>query len=338
MKDAQAVARKVERLQASAVSGEPVDEQTANWSISLPESARRPLIAAGLLQERPDWTLGELCDRYLASRSDVKPSTRLIWGKAIGALCDHFGDDARVRAITDHAARQWQDGIALSLGTARLYGGFAKRLGRFAAERGVVAVSPFDRLKTSIPANRGRMQYVSRSDVLAVMDAIQSPQLRLAVALSRFGGLRCPSEHTRLRWDDVDLQARVMDVRQPKTERHHGATRRVPIIPELHAELERVPEAERDGKVLSIGVRGSGGALRDAIVRAGVNPWPRLWHQMRASLQTDLEDSFPTHVVCEWLGNSPAVARVHYLRPKPEHYARAVRNAVQSDAGNGEQQ
>jgi hypothetical protein len=33
--------------------------------------------------------------------------------------------------------------------------------------------------------------------------------------------------------------------------------------------------------------------------------------------------AFPTHVVCAWLGNSPDVAREHYLQTTDEHWKRA---------------
>ena len=36
--------------------------------------------------------------------------------------------------------------------------------------------------------------------------------------------------------------------------------------------------------------------------RAGVSGWPRLFHSMRASRQTELQREFPLHVVCSWLG------------------------------------
>ncbi len=46
---------------------------------------------------------------------------------------------------------------------------------------------------------------------------------------------------------------------------------------------------------------------------------------MRATRQTELEESFPTHVVCSWLGNSPKVAGEHFCRS-----LRALRKAVQN--------
>ena len=60
------------------------------------------------------------------------------------------------------------------------------------------------------------------------------------------------------------------------------------------------------------------------IKRAGLKPWPKLFHNLRATRQTELAEQFPMHVVCEWIGNSQAVAQEHYLRVTDEHFAKAT--------------
>ncbi|MEM8737741.1 MAG: hypothetical protein AAGG38_04590 [Planctomycetota bacterium] len=64
--------------------------------------------------------------------------------------------------------------------------------------------------------------------------------------------------------------------------------------------------------------------LQRAIDRAGVKPWPRLWHNLRSTRQTELERHFPSHVVCAWLGNSRAVAAKHYLQVTDDDFAAAI--------------
>ena len=58
--------------------------------------------------------------------------------------------------------------------------------------------------------------------------------------------------------------------------------------------------------------------------RAGVSGWPRLFHSMRASRQTELQREFPLHVVCLWLGNSPRIAQQSYLLVTEDDFARAA--------------
>ena len=44
--------------------------------------------------------------------------------------------------------------------------------------------------------------------------------------------------------------------------------------------------------------------LQRIIKRAGLKPWPKLFHNLRATRQTELSEEFPAHVVCSWLGNT----------------------------------
>ena len=69
--------------------------------------------------------------------------------------------------------------------------------------------------------------------------------------------------------------------------------------------------------------------LRTALRGLGVEPWNRIWHSLRATCQTELEEVFPTHVVCSWLGNSPRVAHGHYLQVTEEHFTKATQKATQ---------
>ena len=63
------------------------------------------------------------------------------------------------------------------------------------------------------------------------------------------------------------------------------------------------------------------------IKRAGLTPWPQLWHNLRASRQSELTESFPAHVVTAWLGNSERIAEKHYLQVLDAHFERAIQNA-----------
>ena len=64
----------------------------------------------------------------------------------------------------------------------------------------------------------------------------------------------------------------------------------------------------------------------------GLEPWPRLFHNLRASRQTELEQEFPGYVVAKWMGNSESVARKHYLMVTEDHYLRAVQGPGNSAA------
>jgi len=47
-------------------------------------------------------------------------------------------------------------------------------------------------------------------------------------------------------------------------------------------------------------------------------------HNLRASCQTGLQETYPGHVVCNWLVNSEAIAIKHYLQTTDAHFNAAA--------------
>jgi integrase len=70
--------------------------------------------------------------------------------------------------------------------------------------------------------NTTREHFVTREVIQKVLDTCPDAQWRLLAALSRYGGLRCPSEHLAMRLGDVDWEQDRLLVRSPKTEHHPG--------------------------------------------------------------------------------------------------------------------
>lgn len=163
---------------------------------------------------------------------------------------------------------------------------------------------------------------------------------RLIFALSRFGGLRCPSEHLALTWDCIDWEKDR--IRSPKTEHHAGkVSRTVPIFPEIRPHLEAAFAQAAEGSIYVIGrYRSTNVNLRTqltrTIERAGLEPWPNLFQNLRSTRETDLAEQFPIHVVCAWIGNTKAVAAKHYLQITEEHFRKATQNPTQTVHDTGD--
>ena len=60
------------------------------------------------------------------------------------------------------------------------------------------------------------------------------------------------------------------------------------------------------------------------LAAAGVAPWPKLFVNLRSTRRTELQESFPDHVVNKWLGHSGKVAEKHYLQVTDEHWGKAI--------------
>ena len=134
-----------------------------------------------------------------------------------------------------------------------------------------------------------------------------------------------------MRLGDIDWQHGKITVTSPKTEHHPGGeSRQIPIFPELRPYLEEVFELADPGtEYIITKYRHANVNLRTHLLRiirlAGLNPWPKLFQNLRSSCETELAETYPLHVVCAWLGNSQLVAMKHYLQVTDEHFERASR-------------
>ncbi len=192
-----------------------------------------------------------------------------------------------------------------------------------------------------VRSNRSRDYFVKRADADAVLKACPDNQWKLLFALSRYGGLRCPSEHLALTWGDIDWNHGKITIRSPKTAHHEGKGIRVmPLFAELRPYFKAVrdellfdpdfdPKATPMSKLPVITrYRESNINLRTQlskiIRRAGPSPWPKLFQNLRATRATELADLFPAHVAAEWLGHSSTIADKHYRQTTEEHFVRAI--------------
>ena len=339
-KDARSIKVHVEDLVSASISGSSPTPTTARWVKDLSKSLHDKLVRVGLLTSRKSATLGDFMKQYIAERTDVKPATLEAYAQAERNLLACFGPDKGLRDIIREDAKRYRrhliDVEKLSENTARRRMGMAKQFLTAAVNDRLVDDNPFNGEAAAVRDNADRYYFVSRDEAKKLLDACIDAEWRLLVALSRYGGLRCPSEHLALRWIDIDWAKGRIHVSSPKTEHHHGkASRIVPIFPELEPYLRECFEAAEDGAEFVITrYRSARANLRTQLSRtirqAGLNPWPKLWQNLRSTRQTELAESFPGHVVCAWMGNSEAVARKHYLQVTDAHFEEATYNPTSS--------
>ncbi len=342
-KNAAEVNRRVELLLNAKDSGSSLDAETAKWLSDLDGWLRDRLAVLGLAEPRAErMRLGEFLDTYIAGRKDLKPATRTVLGHTRRCLIEFFGADKSLRSITLGDADAWRVWLAtegnnrdterdeLSENTVRRRCGIAKQFFRAAIKLRMLDANPFSELTAQVRGNRARQQFVTRDEIQKVMEAAPDHQWRTIIALARYGGLRVPSELLALKLTDVDLPGGKMTIRASKTEHHEsGGVRVCPIFPELRPYLERIwDEAPPGTEYVITRYRDTNANLRTRllkiIARAGLKPWPKLFHNLRATRQTELLNHFPIKAVCDWLGNSQPVAIEHYAQVTAEHFQTAA--------------
>jgi len=203
---AEAVKLHVSRLVSASITCHAVEDDTARWVAGLDTVMLGKLSGVGLIPKRASATLAAFVDGYIAERQDVKTNTTIFYRHPRRCLVEYFGADKPLREIAPGDAdawRQWLVNEKLADNTVRRRTGVARQFFKVAVRRGLVASNPFDGLAASIRPNTKRFFYVTRKMADAVLSACPDAQWRLIFALTRYGGLRCPSELLALKWSDV---------------------------------------------------------------------------------------------------------------------------------------
>ncbi len=342
-RQAEEIDRHVEQLKSRKISGYIVPDSTEHWLNNIDESLREKLVKLGLIAKRQSTTLGKFVEEYLTGRTDLKESTLQQLNISKDFLILFLGKTSPLKSINRGDAERFRLFLldkGLSENTVRRHCGRARQFFNAAIKLELATFNPFDELKVSVNANESRFYFVSLEETEKTLAVMPDAEWRALFALCRFGGLRCVSEVMRVRWVDVHWDVDKMTVWSPKTEHHvNGASRVIPLFPELRRHLEECFDQAEPGTEYVIHKRRvSSSYLRKRIIEfvrsAGLEPWEKLFQNMRATRQTELADTFPDHVVSKWLGNSVAVAKKHYLRTTDEHFTKAIQSEVKKTDHN----
>ena len=350
---AEGILYRVERLIEAKLSGQALDADMAKWVGDLKPKLAGKLVRVGLIakrQQRQSATLGPFIRAYIDGRADLKPATKIVRGQVIRDLTEFFGDSRDVRTVTPGEAddfKQYLVGRKLAPTTIHKRLQVVRSFFHALRRRKMIDENPFEGVKSAATGMRDKQRFVTREEIEQVLKECTDHHWRVIVALARYGGLRCPSEVLSLRWQDVNWAEQRIVVQSPKTEHHADkAARTIPLFPELRPHLEQSFDLAAEGTVYVVHERFRKAAMGPAgwmnanlrttfekiIKRAGLIPWPRLFHNLRASRETELVKEYPVQVVTSWLGNTPRIALKHYLMVRTEDFERAVAESSEKTA------
>ena len=345
-RQAESVRVKIEGIIAANQSNLPMDGETSAWIGGISDELHERLAQVGMVKAKSpvaDRRIGAFIDRFNADRPDSQTRTLINMLQVRRWLVAFFGelkDMAEINAVDANNFRLFMIKAGLAEATYHRHLGRCRQLFKRAIKLGILrGENPFADMSVTVRANKDRQFFVSRESADKLIAACPDAQWRLMVALSRYGGIRTPSETLAIKWNDINWEHNRIRIPSPKTARYAGKDcREIPLFPELRKPLMDVFEQAHAGEEFIITrYRSTSQNLRTQLLRiayrAGVTPWPKLWHNMRASRQTELAESYPIHVVCEWIGNSRAVAQEHYLQLTDAHFQKAIGQVTPPLAG-----
>jgi integrase len=282
--------------------------------------------------------LDPFCDAYIQSRTDLAPRSKVALEQAKRFLVEYFGSSKLINSIKQTDCENWKRWLLarpLAIASVSKHVRRAKTMFNHAVRDGLVVKSPFDDVMAGSDANPDRQRFISNSDSISVLEACPDADWRLIFSLCRWGGLRCPSEVLDLRWTDIDWDAGRIRIGANKT-----ALRFCPMFEEIRVALEEsFHSPHADETYCVVRYRQNNENLRTTfqkiVERAGLVPWTRLFHNLRATRRTELQEKFPDHVINKWLGQSSKVAEKHYLTMNTDHWEGALQFSANSRPPTG---
>lgn len=142
--------------------------------------------------------LGEYLERYLASRTDLRPRTLELHELTAKYLLDYFSPDVRIDRITRPAATNWRTSLARgeltrkhnpAEATVCQHIRNAKVIFNHAVKDDLILYNPFDRLKSSASPPDKKWKYVTRDELHQLFAVCPSPAWRLLQPRHSDGGL-----------------------------------------------------------------------------------------------------------------------------------------------------
>lgn len=210
MTQAQADTLKVwaNELEAAKRYGVAVSGEALAWLNKLDDAAHAKLAKGGLVQprSRSRATLGMLMAEVFTALT-VKGGTKTTYSQTRQSLKTHFGEGrplAEIGPLEAEKWRQWMQAQRLADATISKRVKTARQFFRMGVRWKMLAENPLTDVKAGSQTNKERMFFVTRDMAEKVLDECPDAQWRLLFALSRYGGLRCPSEHLALKWGDID--------------------------------------------------------------------------------------------------------------------------------------
>lgn len=344
-RDAKPIKVKVEEIIAAKLGCQPFTAEVASWLGKLDSKLYEKLVGVQLVDARvrpQSLELGKFFDDFVASQI-YKEGTRRNYQQAKQYLLGFLAPDKPIGQITHADALDWRQYLLkhrkqvangamkpLAENTIRSWCKCVKAVFSYAVKKRIIESNPFSEIPTKTQALDDRKRFITAEDFELVLQATEDPEWKAIFSLCRYGGLRCPSEVLALRWEDIDFVSQRILVHSSKTEHHIGKdVRVVPLFPQLKLCFEELRSTKgAEGFVIKRYRKANQNLATQAvriIKQAGIKPWPKVFQNLRSTRQTELGDcGFTTETVCKWLGNSPEIARKHYLQVTDEHFARAV--------------
>lgn len=266
----------------AAVHSGIVNQDALIWASRLPADHYQKLVRWGLLTERSvGITVTKLIDFVLKQKKADK--TKYNYNNVGRRLISFFGGGRDIRTISRADAESFcrlltqsvsSAGKQIKPSSAKQFLQTVKYIFNEAVRVGWLDFNPFIVTQISSDIDKTEWVYISKDDVLRVLENVTDPELKSMIALMRFAGVRGQSEFSSMtwtpetiRWKSIDQQCSI-SITSPKLQHHAAKYWRTVPLPEF---VERILSEwfwnRPDGEKRMFGVLGAVRSDINKIVR-----------------------------------------------------------------------
>lgn len=328
-RQAQSVLTHVESIVASRTLGVALSPADAAWLTQIKDTPIESHLVKRGLAER---TEARVEHSVLAVLDDMIKDRRMAHGTSVQwramrlNLIDFFGASKLIKDVTSGDCERFRDWLIrkdYAEATLRKRCQRLRQILNRAVKDRLITSNPMEGIATAPVANEERRFYVDDKTYKKIKAVCTGTPTELLLELCRQQAMRL-HEALLIRWDDIDFDERVVTVRSSKT-----GNRKAPLFTAPLEALMRVPEGERQGRILSCwGMENRTTprkAMMKALERAKVKPWEKLFQNMRSSRVTELlTKGLPVKDVADYAGQSPDVLWKHYASTQKDVFNKAL--------------
>ena len=321
------------QLEAASESNTQLNKGTKEWLSAVEDRFHAKLVKVGIAKPRASETVKAFFAERLKS---LKCSTRThdIYQRAHKKFYDFINEDLNIRDITPKMAHDFYNVHLLKTIKAPSYRAKTAKIVREYFDKAVlfelIDKNPFAGFEITSDADRSRHAFIDRQSIIQIIKKGPDVRWRCLLGFAGLCGLRTRSEIAELKWEDIHWDDDTFTVPAVKTKE-----RTVPIFGDFRQMLEAYHQnvIGTDMQTIAAGLIFPNcpsqtqltKRLNRTIAKAGMQPWVKPWMNLRSSVESHLIliEGFDIETVCKWLGNSPDVARKHYLQTTPAEIAKA---------------
>lgn len=254
-------------------------------------------------------TCATLWEKFSETKPYLSEASKNNFKNVASRFFNYFDESMPIDRLTTEQLSCWKSRMLLTYSPATTTQTLqtTKSVFRLAVSMNWLPSNPLNGIDYGSFRNPDSNRFVTRGEFRKIREQCSTWEQRAILTLTRYGGMRSPSEVVRLKWSDIDWEKRSIFVISAKPNANPYRRRLVPLFPAVRRVLEEaIPNSSKYGYIVT-GCQETAGTCFGAwfsrlVQKAGMDRIPRPFDNMRSSRATELYHEFGQVHTMAWMG------------------------------------